>query len=180
MVIGARLWNPRPLLLMKYAVALALACCSVPWMVAAVPPPAKKSVAQSKAMASKKAAPVIAKKGAVGTAVPVRNRFFRTVRRPARTYVPQQPTSDRYREIQDALAAKGYLQSPSSGVWDQQSMDAMRRFQEDQKLDPTGKLTARSLSALGLGSKTSESSAMVPNAPSGVSAKPEGEGSALR
>jgi hypothetical protein len=32
-------------------------------------------------------------------------------------------------------------------------MAAMQRFQQDQKLDPTGKLTARSLVALGLGPK---------------------------
>jgi hypothetical protein len=73
-----------------------------------------------------------------------------------RYYSPVQsaPTADRYREIQDALAAKGYLSSPSNGVWDKASMDAMQHFQQDQKLDATGKLTARSLVALGLGPKT--------------------------
>ena len=41
-------------------------------------------------------------------------------------------------------------------------MDAMQRFQKDQNLDPTGKLTARSLSALGLGPKPQESSLLPP------------------
>jgi peptidoglycan hydrolase-like protein with peptidoglycan-binding domain len=69
------------------------------------------------------------------------------------------PTSDRYREIQDALAAKGYLKSPSSGVWDADSIDAMQRFQKDHNLDPTGKLTARGLTALGLGTKQPDTTA---------------------
>jgi hypothetical protein len=76
-----------------------------------------------------------------------------------RTYSAQQvtPTPDRYREIQDALAAKGYLKTPASGVWDKDSVDAMQHFQQDQKLEPTGKLTARSLGALGLGPKPASS-----------------------
>jgi len=82
-------------------------------------------------------------------------------RRTSRTSVPRQlaPTSDRYREIQGALASKGYLSSPGTGVWDQQSMDAMKRFQQDQKLEPTGKLTAKSLTALGLSGKQPENGA---------------------
>ena len=61
------------------------------------------------------------------------------------------PTSDRYREIQEALAAKGYLKTPPTGVWDQESTEAMKRFQADQKLTSTGKLNSLSLIALGLG-----------------------------
>ena len=82
-------------------------------------------------------------------------------RRNSRNSVPRQlaPTPDRYREIQDALASKGYLSSPGTGVWDQQSMDAMKRFLQDQKLEPTGKLTARSLTALGLNVKQPENAA---------------------
>src|ERR1700683_66240 len=78
-----------------------------------------------------------------------------------RSYSVQQtsPTADRYREIQDALAANGYLKTPPSGVWDKDSIDAMTRFQQDQKLDPSGKLTARSLGALGLGPKPADAAA---------------------
>jgi peptidoglycan hydrolase-like protein with peptidoglycan-binding domain len=61
------------------------------------------------------------------------------------------PTADRYREIQEVLAKKGYLKSPPNGEWDAESQDAMRRFQADQKIEQTGKLNARSLIALGLG-----------------------------
>lgn len=64
-----------------------------------------------------------------------------------------QPTSDRYKEIQEALISKGYLKTAPTGVWDQDSSDAMRRFQADQKIEPTGKVTAKSLITLGLGPK---------------------------
>lgn len=63
------------------------------------------------------------------------------------------PTPERYSEIQQALAKKGYYKGPVNGVWGSDSVEAMRRFEADQKLDGDGKLTARSLSALGLGSK---------------------------
>jgi hypothetical protein len=64
------------------------------------------------------------------------------------------PTPERYREIQSALAEKGYLKSAPNGLWDADSMDAMKRYQADQKQDPTGKLTAASLIGLGLGPST--------------------------
>jgi peptidoglycan hydrolase-like protein with peptidoglycan-binding domain len=66
------------------------------------------------------------------------------------------PTPERYREIQQALVDKGYLKSEPDGVWDAQSTDALRQFQADQKLNPTGKITAASLIDLGLGPKDSK------------------------
>ena len=66
---------------------------------------------------------------------------------------PSAPSADRYREIQESLISKGYLQGPASGVWDQSSMDAMRKFQTDQKQEPTGKITSKALIDLGLGPK---------------------------
>jgi peptidoglycan hydrolase-like protein with peptidoglycan-binding domain len=72
-------------------------------------------------------------------------------RQPARPVVP---SSDRYREIQEALAKKGYLTTPPTGAWDQNAQDAMRKFQADQNLSVSGKLSSRSLIALGLGSPT--------------------------
>src|SRR5437867_138357 len=43
-----------------------------------------------------------------------------------------QPSPERYKEIQGALASKGYLKSEPTGAWSQESVDAMRRFQQDQ------------------------------------------------
>ena len=65
----------------------------------------------------------------------------------------QQPTSDRYREIQQALADKGYFHGAPDGAWNGESVDALKRFQKDQNLDPDGKIGALSLMALGLGPK---------------------------
>jgi hypothetical protein len=75
-------------------------------------------------------------------------------RRPTTTWRNRQaaPTPDRYKEIQEALASKGYLQpEDASGKWDQASVEALKKFQADQKLDSTGKLNSLSLIALGLG-----------------------------
>lgn len=63
------------------------------------------------------------------------------------------PTPERYRDIQQALIEKGYLQPPASGKWDQSSTDALRRFQQEQNLEPNGKLDSLSIIALGLGPK---------------------------
>lgn len=64
------------------------------------------------------------------------------------------PSPDRYREIQQALATKGYLQpEQATGAWDQNSTDALKRFQAEQNLEPSGKINSLSLIALGLGPK---------------------------
>ena len=64
------------------------------------------------------------------------------------------PTPERYKEIQQALASKGYLQTETpSGVWDSSSVDALKKFQQDQNLEPSGKLDSLSIIALGLGPK---------------------------
>ena len=64
------------------------------------------------------------------------------------------PTPDRYKEIPQALATKGYLPPDSpSGVWDTSSVAALKKFQEDQSLEPSGKIDSLSLIALGLGPK---------------------------
>jgi len=50
------------------------------------------------------------------------------------------------------LASKGYLDSATpSGVWDTSSVEALKKFQQDQSLEPSGKLNSLSLIALGLG-----------------------------
>ena len=65
----------------------------------------------------------------------------------------QQPTQDRYREIQQALGEKGYFAGELDGNWGAESVDALKRFQHDQNLTEDGKIGALSLVALGLGPK---------------------------
>jgi hypothetical protein len=75
------------------------------------------------------------------------------------------PTSDRYREIQQAMVAKGYLKPEDvSGAWDANSVDALKRFQAAQNIDATGKIDSLSLIALGLGPKRDTVSALKPAA----------------
>ena len=73
--------------------------------------------------------------------------------------VQMQPTTDRYKEIQQALADKGYFRGNADGMWNGESVDALKRFQKDQNLDPDGKIGSLSLMALGLGPKRGPASA---------------------
>ncbi len=114
----------------------------------AVKKPAAKAPATSAKSGAPKAAPkkYAAKKSSGGT----KGSRTAAARRPA---AQQQPDNDRIREIQEALAAKGYNVEPS-GVWGQQSVDALKKFQEDQNINNMsgrGKLDSLTLIALGLG-----------------------------
>ena len=83
-------------------------------------------------------------------------------KRPAVTWRNRQtiPSTDRYREIQSALASRGFL-SPeqATGTWGQTSSDALKRFQQEQNLEASGKVNSLSLIALGLGPKRDPSPA---------------------
>ena len=64
------------------------------------------------------------------------------------------PTPERYKQIQDALVAKGFLsQEDATGGWGQNSADALKKFQAAQNIQSTGKIDSLSLIALGLGPK---------------------------
>jgi murein L,D-transpeptidase YcbB/YkuD len=73
----------------------------------------------------------------------------------ARRSSQQQPTQERYKEIQQALADKGYFNGPVDGNWGPESVDALKRFQREQNLTDDGKIGSLSLIALGLGPKRS-------------------------
>ena len=78
----------------------------------------------------------------------------KTARKTASTWRNTQriPAPERYKEIQQALAGKGYLEpNTPTGVWGTSSVAALKRFQEDQNLAPSGKIDSLSLIALGLG-----------------------------
>jgi peptidoglycan hydrolase-like protein with peptidoglycan-binding domain len=104
----------------------------------------KKSVA--KARSTTKAAPT-----ASVAKTPTTAKSKRTVVVAHRA--PQQPSPERYKEIQQALASKGYFNNEPDGTWGPASIDALKRFQHDQKLVEDGKIGSLSLIALGLGPK---------------------------
>ena len=82
------------------------------------------------------------------------------------------PTPDRYREIQGALASKGYLKpEDATGTWNQTSTDAMKRFQAEQNLASNGKINSLSLIALGLGPHRDPA----PPAPPKIAPQPPGK-----
>ena len=65
----------------------------------------------------------------------------------------QRPTPERYKEIEQALADRGYLLEEPSGKWSPAAVEALRSFQSDHDLPPTGRIDAVSLMQLGLGAK---------------------------
>jgi peptidoglycan hydrolase-like protein with peptidoglycan-binding domain len=84
-----------------------------------------------------------------------------------------QPTPDRYKEIQQALVAKGYSSQTPDGVWGPDWIDALKRFQQDQKLEPTGKLNSLSLITLGLGPKRESAGAAPQTPPTNAPSNPD-------
>lgn len=72
------------------------------------------------------------------------------------------PTPDRISEIQGALARNGALTGTPTGKWDDDTVDAMKKFQASNGLNPSGKLDALTLQKLGLGSETAGHAAPTP------------------
>ena len=55
----------------------------------------------------------------------------------------QHPTPERYKQIEEVLAARGYLQEEPTGKWGPNSVAALRSFQADHQLPPTGRQIGR-------------------------------------
>jgi peptidoglycan hydrolase-like protein with peptidoglycan-binding domain len=64
------------------------------------------------------------------------------------------PAPERVSEIQTALARDGSFSGKPNGKWDASTVDAMKKYQEAHGLNPSGKLDAKTLQKLGLGSQT--------------------------
>lgn len=110
--------------------------------------------------AAKKPARSVARKGVHGKKSSKRSR--------RRERGQQAPTTDRIAEIQQALAKDGSYTGTPNGKWDDSTQDALRKFQEAHGLTPTGKLDARSLQQLGLGSSIT---GVAPPSPSNTASK---------
>jgi peptidoglycan hydrolase-like protein with peptidoglycan-binding domain len=74
------------------------------------------------------------------------------------------PTPQRISEVQSALARAGQYSGELTGKWDASTVEAMKKFQEANGLQPTGKLDARALQKLGLGSPVAGAGAPRPTA----------------
>ncbi len=120
---------------------------------ALVSPPVKQKTVPSQS-ASKKTAPVhlVAVRHSRTSARTAKSRGKKHLAHvaPAPTY-QLHPDPERYQQIQQALTDRGYFKGQANGVWGDDSADALKRFQTDQKMEPDGKINALSLTGLGLG-----------------------------
>ena len=64
------------------------------------------------------------------------------------------PTPERVQEIQSALSRGGYYKGEPNGKLDGGTQDALKNFQADNGISPTGKIDALTLEKLGLGPDT--------------------------
>lgn len=137
---------------MKWVLTLLLLVTASAFLVAdpvkTKPPQHKPAANSSKKSVSRKSVPASSKKSARSS----RTRGRRTRRAAAPAY-QLHPDPSRYAEIQKALADRGYFKGEVNGQWNDDSVDALKRFQADQKLDPDGKINSLSLIGLGLGPK---------------------------
>jgi peptidoglycan hydrolase-like protein with peptidoglycan-binding domain len=113
----------------------------------------KKQAAGKSAVTAKKNSPA-RKKSVRSRSASSKKHGRTTARRTPRGQ--QQPTPNRYREIQQALADRGYFKPEPDGVWGPESVEALKQFQQDQNLRPSGRLDPLSLISLGLGPKRDE------------------------
>jgi peptidoglycan hydrolase-like protein with peptidoglycan-binding domain len=113
-------------------------------------PAAKSKTTSSKTAAHKKSSP--------------RKGRSTARRRPAGPSYQTRPTTERYKEIQQSLADKGYYKGDVNGTWGNDSTEALKHFQSDHKLPDDGKLNSLSIIQLGLGPKH-DSAAVHPGNP---------------
>ena len=143
---------------MKKAILLGVALCAVVSLANAVTATTKKKIAKKRPHTVSAPAKTTAKTTTSKatpkprTAASKTTKGKKTVRKAS---APRQlaPTKDRYQQIQQALASKGYYSGEPNGAWGPDSVEALKRFQADQNLTPDGKLGSLSLIALGLGPK---------------------------
>ena len=155
-----------------------IALAALAWSADDTPPAKKKATSPQKTVtkpaasaAKKKAAP--SKTGVSKAATPASRRGKKGPPAKRVTWRNRQlaPTPQRYKEIQEALAAKGYLKpEDANGAWNQASVDALKKFQAGQNLDSTGKINSLSLIALGLGPRRETAA---PKPPADVPPAPE-------
>jgi peptidoglycan hydrolase-like protein with peptidoglycan-binding domain len=86
----------------------------------------------------------------------VRRRRVRRIRGQSK------PSSDRIAQIQTALASAGTYHGKVDGILGKNTSQAVMDFQSSHGLKPTGKLDARTLQKLGLGSQVAGLGAPVP------------------
>jgi hypothetical protein len=109
----------------------------------------KTKTKSAKPAATRKKSTAQAKKKAPARKAPARRKSV--ARRAPAPSNQRTPSKERYAEIQEALSKAGFYQGDADGVWKQDSIEALKDFQDASGFEPTGKIDARSLIKLGLG-----------------------------
>lgn len=144
---------------MRVAFAAVLAVALPLAVIAQTRPKVYKGSPQSSKSGTKRKGTIKRKGTAKSKAPATKSRRTAAKARPKSKTTPPRPrgqlrpTTERYKEIETALASRGYLGEEPSGKWGPPSVDALRAFQADHQLPPTGKLDSLSLIQLGLGPK---------------------------
>jgi peptidoglycan hydrolase-like protein with peptidoglycan-binding domain len=148
-----------------FLVSVFAASLALPQATTTTPPATKKAAPKKTAVSTK----TVATKKKTAT-----KNTTRKAAPPAQTWRNRQlaPTKARYQEIQQALADKGYLKQEPNGIWDSQSGEALKAFQTEAKLTPTGKISSQSLISLGLGPKPPEPITAPPAVPEPAATPP--------
>lgn len=68
--------------------------------------------------------------------------------------------SERVTEIQNALIKAGFLEGPASGQYDENTIQAMKQFQQSNRLSQTGMPSASTLKKLGVAKRSDDGYAM--------------------
>ncbi|HKP86771.1 MAG TPA: peptidoglycan-binding domain-containing protein [Blastocatellia bacterium] len=71
--------------------------------------------------------------------------------------------AERVTEIQNALIKAGYMEGPASGQYDDNTIQAMKQFQESNRLSQTGMPSASTLKKLGVAKRSNDGYAMPVN-----------------
>jgi peptidoglycan hydrolase-like protein with peptidoglycan-binding domain len=83
-----------------------------------------------------------------------KSRRAKSSRRSGRQRGQKAPDPQRITQIQQALARDGSFTGTPNGKWDASTVESMKKFQAAHGLNPTGKMDAKTLQQLGLGSQT--------------------------
>ncbi len=148
-------------LLLAAALALSSAAPVPKKSVAATKSASRKSTSSAKSNKPASSSRTASRSGTASSKRPVKRKTSvrrsakrRSRRLPSRHYTrtgQQKPLPERITEIEAALVRQGFLAGEADGVWDQNSIEALKRFQDQHHIQATGKLTSLSLIALGLG-----------------------------
>jgi len=148
--VFTRYANPDSVLTSGFGMKFVMAVLSATALVVPIFAATVQSKSAQSAAASKGAGISTSKAKPLAASSHSRSRHSKAHRAAGPSYQTQ-PTPERYQEVQKALADRGYFKGEVNGQWGPDSVDALQRFQTDQRIPNDGKINSLSLIGLGLG-----------------------------